>query len=67
MGGAYREDVMPDSLANMDMTVIAPAVALVFGILILFVPRLLNFLVAIYLIFVGILGLWPHIFPPPAG
>jgi len=54
---------MPDTLANLDMTVIAPAVALAFGILILFVPRLLNFLVAIYLIFVGIIGLWPYVFP----
>ncbi|ACI94055.1 conserved hypothetical protein [Afipia carboxidovorans OM5] len=34
-----------------------PVVALIAGILILLVPRLLNFIVAIYLIFVGILGL----------
>jgi hypothetical protein len=54
---------MPETFADVDMTVIAPAVALVFGILILFVPRLLNFLVAIYLIFVGIVGLWPLMFP----
>lgn len=54
---------MPDTLSSVDMTVVAPAVALIFGVLILFVPRLLNFLVAIYLIFVGIIGLWPHIFP----
>ena len=32
-------------------------VALVAGILILVVPRLLNYIVAIYLIFVGLLGL----------
>ncbi len=32
-------------------------VALVAGILILIVPRLLNFIVAIYLIIYGILGL----------
>jgi len=34
-----------------------PVVALIAGILILLVPRLLNFIVAIYLILVGILGL----------
>ncbi|MCO5130967.1 MAG: DUF3096 domain-containing protein [Xanthobacteraceae bacterium] len=32
-------------------------VALVAGILILLMPRLLNFIVAIYLIFVGLAGL----------
>ncbi|HYC17482.1 MAG TPA: DUF3096 domain-containing protein [Pseudolabrys sp.] len=34
-----------------------PIIALIAGILILLVPRLLNFIVAIYLIVVGILGL----------
>ena len=38
-----------------------PLVALIVGILILVVPRLLNFLVAIYLIIVGVSGLWPHL------
>jgi hypothetical protein len=32
-------------------------VALVAGVLILLMPRLLNFIVAIYLIFVGLVGL----------
>jgi hypothetical protein len=36
---------------------IQPVVALVAGILILIMPRLLNYIVAIYLIFVGIVGL----------
>ncbi len=36
---------------------IEPVLALVIGILILLVPRLLNYLVAVYLIAVGILGL----------
>jgi hypothetical protein len=36
---------------------IAPLVALVAGILILIVPRLLNYIVAIYLIIIGLLGL----------
>lgn len=34
-----------------------PIVALVAGILILIMPRLLNFIVAIYLIIIGIIGL----------
>jgi hypothetical protein len=32
-------------------------VALIAGVLILLMPRLLNFIVAIYLIFVGLVGL----------
>jgi hypothetical protein len=35
---------------------LSPLLALVFGILILLVPRLLNYLVAIYLILLGLLG-----------
>ncbi len=36
-----------------------PIVALVAGILILIIPRLLNIIVAVYLIFIGVIGLWP--------
>lgn len=36
-----------------------PLIALIAGILILIVPRLLNYVVAIYLIIVGLLGLLP--------
>jgi len=36
---------------------ITPLVALVAGILILIMPRLLNFIVAIYLIITGLVGL----------
>jgi hypothetical protein len=38
---------------------IMPLVALIAGILILAMPRLLNYIVAIYLIFVGLVGLFP--------
>jgi len=34
-----------------------PLVALIAGILILMVPRLLNYIVAVYLVVIGILGL----------
>ncbi|MFA7592401.1 MAG: DUF3096 domain-containing protein [Thiohalobacteraceae bacterium] len=44
---------------NMNMTLsIGPLVALIAGILILLVPRLLNYIVAIYLIVMGLLGLF---------
>jgi hypothetical protein len=35
----------------------APLIALIAGILILIVPRMLNYIVAIYLIVIGVLGL----------
>lgn len=37
---------------------LGPLFALIAGILILVVPRLLNFIVAIYLIVIGLLGLF---------
>jgi hypothetical protein len=36
---------------------LTPLVSLVAGILILLIPRLLNYIVAIYLIVIGLLGL----------
>ena len=36
---------------------ISPIIALIAGILILIMPRLLNFIVAFYLIVVGLIGL----------
>jgi hypothetical protein len=41
--------------------VVQPGVALIAGILILLMPRLLNFIVAIYLIVIGVLGLMGHL------
>ena len=38
--------------------VMGPLMSLIAGILILIVPRLLNYIVAIYLIIVGLLGLF---------
>lgn len=37
---------------------IGPLVALIAGILILVMPRMLNYIVAVYLIIVGIIGLF---------
>lgn len=42
---------------TIDMSYISPLAALIAGILILVVPRLLNYIVAIYLIVIGVLGL----------
>jgi Protein of unknown function (DUF3096) len=36
---------------------LAPLIALLAGILILVVPRLLNYIVALYLILIGLIGL----------
>jgi DUF3096 family protein len=41
---------------NLHVT-IGPVMALIAGILILVMPRLLNYIVAIYLIITGVLGL----------
>ncbi|HEY2811256.1 MAG TPA: DUF3096 domain-containing protein [Rhabdochlamydiaceae bacterium] len=37
--------------------VLAPVIALIAGVLILIMPAILNYVVAIYLILIGILGL----------
>jgi hypothetical protein len=47
---------------QIDVITLQPLVALIFGILILVMPRLLNYLIAIYLIVVGLVGLWPRLF-----
>ena len=39
---------------------IGPLVSLLAGVLILVMPRLLNFIVAIYLILIGLIGLFGH-------
>lgn len=41
---------------NLQLT-LGPLIALIAGILILVMPRLLNFIVAIYLIAIGVIGL----------
>ena len=49
-------------MTTIDIVTIQPLLALVFGILILILPRILNYLVAAYLILIGCTGLWPHFF-----
>ncbi len=43
--------------ANLPLT---PLISLIAGIVILIMPRLLNYIVAVYLIIVGLLGLFPQ-------
>ncbi len=44
---------------NMNLTLqVGPLVALLAGVLILIMPRLLNYIVALYLIIIGITGLF---------
>ena len=45
---------------NLSLT-IGPIIALIAGILILVMPRLLNYIVAIYLIAIGVIGLLGHL------
>ena len=52
----YLEELM--DIAGLPLS---PLVALIAGILILVIPRLLNIIVAVYLIIVGLLGLFPQL------
>ena len=45
---------------NLTIVQIGPLVSLIAGILILVTPRLLNYIVAIYLIIIGVFGLAAH-------
>ncbi len=46
---------------HIDSVTIPALISLIFGILILMMPRILNYLVAIYLILIGLFGLFPHV------
>ena len=46
---------------TVNVILLQPFIALIAGILILIIPRLLNYIVAIYLILVGIAGLLPQL------
>ena len=45
---------------NLMNLAIEPVLAVVVGILILLIPRFLNYFVAVYLIVVGVLGIMHH-------
>jgi DUF3096 family protein len=46
---------------TLNVIVLQPLIALIAGILILIIPRLLNIIVALYLIIIGLTGIWPHL------
>lgn len=48
-------------MLTVNVVELQPLIALIAGILILAIPRLLNIIVAIYLIIIGLAGLWPHV------
>jgi hypothetical protein len=45
-------------MADLPLT---PLISLIAGIVILIIPRLLNYIVAIYLIIIGLIGLFPQL------
>jgi len=46
---------------TISMLTLTPLISLIAGVLILVMPKLLNYIVAFYLIAVGILGLFPNL------
>ena len=54
-------------MQQIDIVQLQPWIALLFGILILAVPRILNYLVAAYLILIGVAGLMAQYGIPPGG
>jgi hypothetical protein len=48
-------------MMTINVVILQPLVALLAGILILIVPRLLNYIVAVYLILTGLAGVLPHL------
>lgn len=57
--GSYIGNHVCNERAIMNLSLsIGPIVSLIAGILILLIPRLLNYIVAIYLIVIGLIGLF---------
>jgi len=46
---------------TMNMLIVSPVLSLLSGIAILVWPRLLNYIVAFYLILIGVVGLLPQV------
>ena len=46
---------------TVNVILLQPLIALIAGVLILIVPRLLNYIVALYLILVGLAGILPQL------
>lgn len=50
-----------NTIMTIHSLALTPLISLIAGILILVMPRLLNYIVALYLIVVGLLGLFPQL------
>jgi hypothetical protein len=48
----------------INMVLLQPLIALIAGVLVLMMPRLLNYVVALYLIVIGVAGIFPHVTVP---
>ncbi len=46
----------------MNVVIIQPLIALIAGVVILVAPKILNYVIALYLILVGLIGLFPKFF-----
>lgn len=46
---------------SINIVTLQPLIALIAGVLILIMPRLLNYIIAIYLIIIGLAGLIGHV------
>jgi hypothetical protein len=61
----FSQNLMPGSSMHITAAHISPIISLIAGLLILIMPRLLNLIVAIFLIVNGLLGLgllrWLHL------
>jgi hypothetical protein len=55
--GAIRAPIRRSTMVLAIHPAVAPLIALIAGIIILLVPRVLNYVIAIYLIAIGLLGL----------
>ena len=55
--GENHSSEIKRKIMNLSLS-LGPVVSLIAGILILLIPRLLNYIVAIYLIVIGLIGLF---------
>ena len=61
MAGRGRRTIDNGAIEEMaGVLIVQPIGALIAGVLILIFPRLLNYVVALYLILIGVVGLAPH-------
>jgi hypothetical protein len=58
---AESTDMPKEPVMTISTLALTPLISLIAGVLILVMPRLLNYIVALYLIVVGLLGLFPHL------